>query len=101
MTLEQVVRRMPSRLGPKRLSFEEVVASGRTAVFQEFDDLLLYLDGTVFILKDADPRGAAHTTPPVLETRALVHAVGIESGWRHAGGCDCPVCAAEVRLRAA
>ena len=101
MTLEEVVREMPPRLGRKRLSFEEVVSSGRTAVFQEFGDLLLYLEGTVFVLKDADPRGAAHTTPPVLERRALAHAVGIESGWRHAAGCNCPVCAAEVRLRAA
>ena len=101
MTLEQVAREMPSRLGRRRLSFEEVVASGRTAVFQEFGDLLLYLEGTVFILKDADPPSDVQATTPVLEPRALVHAVGFESGWRHAAGCDCPVCAADVHLRAA
>jgi hypothetical protein len=101
VTLEQVMREMPRRLGRRTLSFDEVVASRRPAVFQEFGDWLLYLGGAVFILKDADPRAQPDAAPPVLEPQALVGAVGIESGWRHAAGCDCHVCAADADALAA
>lgn len=101
MRLDQVVRSMPAHPGRKVLSFDEVVASRRTAVFQEFGDLLLYLGGTVFILRDADSRARPDVTPPVLDPSSLVHAVGIETGWRHAEGCDCDFCFADARVGAA
>lgn len=95
--LDQVVQSIPAQPGRKVLSFDEVVASRRTAVFQEFGDLLLYLGGTVFILRDADSRAHPDVTPPVLDPSLLAYAVGIETGWRHAEDCDCDFCFAGTR----
>lgn len=101
MRLDQVVRCIPAQPGHKVLSFDEVVMSRRTAVFQEFGDLLLYLDGRVFVLRGVDPHAHPHVTPPVLDPSALMHAVGIETGWRHAEGCDCDLCSEYARVHAA
>ncbi len=92
MTLGQVMRSIPARPGRKRLTFEEVLAARRPAVFEDFGDSLLFLDGEVFILRDIEHKGDIGATPPVLDPRLLVHAVGIETGWRHAEGCDCQLC---------
>jgi len=63
-----------------------VVAAGLPAVFQDFGEHLLYRDGTIF---DA-AHGAAET--PILRVDQLDETVGLEFGWRHAGGCACSYC---------
>lgn len=75
------------------LTFDEVVMSGRPAVFAEFGDLLAYLDGTVFILQGVDVSAEAGASPLALDARSVVRAVGIETGWHHERACDCPLCA--------
>ncbi len=97
MTRDQVLSSIPKRRGRKILSFEEVLASRRPAVFEDFGDSLLYLSGEVFIMRDADPEAP----PPVLDLSRLSHAVGIETGWRHAEDCDCDFCAPGTREQAA
>lgn len=97
MMLHQLMRSMPTRLGRRMLTFDEVLASGRPAVFDEFGDLLAYLDGTVFILQGVDVQETSEAGPPVLDPRSVVRAVGIETGWRHADDCDCHVCAEGTR----
>lgn len=92
MTIDQVARHLPAELGTKMLTFDEVVASRRPAVFQDFGDLLLYLRDTVYVLQDTDPHTQPQATPPALDPRAMGKAIGIETGWRHAAGCDCQVC---------
>ena len=94
MTVGQVQKRIPARPGSKRLGFDEVLASRRPAVYEDFGDSLLYLDGEVFILGDIDPGSDAAAMAPVLDARVLVHAVGVETGWRHEADCDCSCCAA-------
>jgi hypothetical protein len=92
VTVYEVMLRMPVCLGQRLLSFEEVVLSGRPAIFSDFGDLLAYLDGTVFILKGCDVAGQPLANPPVLDAGSIVRAVGIETGWRHANDCDCDIC---------
>lgn len=92
MTLGQIAKSVLARQGRKRLTFVEVVASRRPAVFEDFGDSLLYLDGEVFILKDVDLLADAPVEPPVLDPRATIHAVGIETGWHHVVDCDCDIC---------
>jgi hypothetical protein len=99
--LEQIMRSVPARLGARMLTFEEVTASRRTALFQEFGDLLLYLDDTVFILQDEDSGADPGKTPAVLDLHSLAHAVGVEIGWRHAEGCDCDLCTDAPQAHAA
>ena len=99
MTMDQVVNHLPARLGRKMLTFDEVVASRRTAVFQDYGDLLLYLHDTVFVLQDEDPE--AQAAPVTIDPRSLGKAIGIETGWHHAEGCDCPVCADGKQVRVA
>jgi hypothetical protein len=94
MMLRQVVRNVPARPGRRRLTFDEVLECRRPAVFQDFGDWLLYLDGQVYILRDVDPRDDPEATPPVLDSRYLAHPAGIETGWRHSHDCDCELCSA-------
>ena len=75
--------------GQRRLSAEEVLASGRPALFDDFGERLLFVDGQLFDLRAAglSPDGAP--LPEPLPERVLRAGVGIELGWRHARGCDC------------
>ena len=79
--------------GRRRLSFREVIDSGRPAVFRQFGDSLLFVDGTVFdVIKPGSPIELGLKVPledPYFARRA----VGIEYGWRHALHCPCDVCA--------
>jgi hypothetical protein len=97
MTREQVLRSIPKQRGRKMLTFEEVVASQRPAVFEDFGDSLFYLRGEVFVMRGADPQAP----PPVLDLSRLTHAVGIETGWRHPRSCDCEFCSPGAREQAA
>ncbi len=101
MTPDEIAHSVPARPGHKTLAFDEVVASGRPAVFREFGDSLLYLGGEVFILRDLDLFAPSNARPPVLEQCALVHAVGFETGWHHGEGCECDYCSGDARAEAA
>ena len=96
MMLSQVVPNIPVRLGRKRLTFDEVVENRRVALFHEFGDSLLYIDGEVFVLQGADLFGHPDATLLVLDARSVVSAVGFETGWHHARDCDCRACSAKV-----
>ena len=83
--------------GKRRLSLEEVLQAGLPAVYQQYGDRLLYMDGTIF---DAtDPR--AVTEIPLIVAGAATQAVGLEFGWRQAGDCPCPFCSRRATLEAA
>jgi hypothetical protein len=99
MTLDQVVSSIPSRLGRKMLTFDEVMASKRPAVYEEYGDLLVYLHETVFVVQGSGAH--ADAMPTAIDPRSLGSAIGIETGWRHAEGCDCHVCGEGGRVRAA
>jgi hypothetical protein len=81
--------------GQRRLSAAEVLASGRPALFDDFGECLLFIDGQLLDLRAAalSLDGALLLEP--LPERVLRAAVGIEVGWRHARGCDC--CCGPVR----
>ena len=81
--------------GQRRLSAEEVLASGRPALFDDFGECLLFVDGQLFDLRAARLSRDGARLPEPLPERVLRAAVGIEVGWRHARGCDC--CCAPVR----
>jgi hypothetical protein len=97
MTWEWITRSMPAKLGRRSLSFDEVVAARRPAVYQEFGDSLFFLGGEVFVLLGADREAA----PQVLAAAVRDRAVGIETGWRHAEGCECYVCRGNAEARVA
>jgi hypothetical protein len=99
MRLEQLAEGIPSQLGRRVLDFDEVMTSGRPAVFLEYGDFLFYLGGMVFILKDVHQRAAADAEPPFLDASSLV--VGVETGWRHEESCGCEFCSGETGVRAA
>jgi hypothetical protein len=72
----------------RRLSLDEVLAAGLPATYQRYGDRLLYLDGRIF--DASDPNALAEISP--IAPGATVSAVGLEFGWRHAGGCACRFC---------
>ena len=75
--------------GQRRLSAEEVLASGRPALFDDFGECLLFVDGQLFDLRAARLSPDRALLPEPLPERIMCAAVGIEVGWRHARGCDC------------
>jgi hypothetical protein len=76
------------------LSLDEVRRAGRTATFAVFGDHLLYHDGAVHVL----PHAPDLEKPTELLSHPAVYRItssaGIEFGWLHLEGCDCPRCAA-------
>lgn len=72
----------------RRLSLADVVNAGLPAVYQQYGEQLVYLDGTIF--DASDPR--ALTATPILVVDEADKAVGLEFGWRHAGDCSCRFC---------
>jgi hypothetical protein len=84
------------------LALREVRESGLPAVFLDFGEALLYLDGQLFSLRDVGERaGAAGPLPPPLPPQVLDCGVGIEYGWRHLAGCACHLCWGHEQERAA
>lgn len=75
--------------GQRRLSAKEVLATGRPALFDDFGECLLFVDGQLFDLRAAGLSLDGARLPEPLPERVLRAAVGIEWGWRHARGCDC------------
>jgi hypothetical protein len=83
--------------GKGRLSLEEVLQAGLPAVYQQYGDRLLCLDGRVF--DAADPGALAEIA--LIATGAATRLVGVEFGWRHAGDCPCHFCSKRAADRAA
>ncbi|MGZ4199135.1 MAG: hypothetical protein ACXVP1_03005 [Thermoleophilia bacterium] len=75
----------------RRLSLAEVMTAGLPAVYQQYGEQLIYLDGR--ILDASDPSAPAETSL-IVEGEAD-QAVGVEFGWRHSGGCHCRFCASD------
>ena len=75
-------------LARRRLSFEEVLKAGLPAVYSQFGERLLFMDGR--ILDARDPSALAEVLLGVVSEPD--QAVGLEFGWRHAGDCSCPFC---------
>ncbi len=76
----------------KRLSLDEVRATGLPAYFFDHGEHLLYLNDEIFDLEERDISMRARTRPQPLPHQILEDGVGIEFGWRHAEGCVCPHC---------
>ena len=79
--------------GRRGLTFDEVLAAGRPAVYRKFGDHLLYVGGRLFDVSEPYAPievGMASATPePAAERMATV---GIEYGWRHEADCACSFC---------
>jgi hypothetical protein len=75
------------------LSLEEVRASDRPAFFFDHGEHLLYVDGQLFDLREADAAWPPDSHPLPLPHAILESGVGIEFGWRHATDCRCSFCA--------
>ncbi len=81
--------------GGRRLTFEEVLAAGRPAVYRKFGDHLLYVQGRLFDVHEPTAPVEVGLSLPTsardpLPDRAMT--VGIEYGWRHSAGCGCGFC---------
>jgi hypothetical protein len=74
------------------LSLDEVRASGLPAYFYDYSEELLYLDGQLFDLRDAEVAERAGVDPLPLPREILENGVGLEYGWRHVAGCACRHC---------
>jgi hypothetical protein len=84
-------------VGRRLLSFKEVIESGRPAVYSQFGDALLYMDGVLFdVLDPGSPAELWHKVPAD-DSRLASHTVGIEYGWRHVSGCSCDFCMRRAR----
>ena len=79
----------------RRLSLVDVMSAGLPAVYSQFGDRLLYMDGRIF---DAtDPSSLAEI--PDIAAGEAESTVGLEFGWQHAGGCTCRYCAGDRPAR--
>jgi hypothetical protein len=82
--------------GRRRLTFEEVIAAGQPAVYRQFGDHLLYVEGRFFDVRE--PGAPTLIEVGASSSRRDAHAahrgVGIEYGWRHAADCSCSFCSA-------
>ena len=76
-----------ARRAPRRLSLADVGSVGLPAVYQQFGDQLIYMDGSIF---DAGDPGLI--TEIVHSAGESGQVVGLEFGWQHAAGCACPLC---------
>ena len=85
--------------GRRRLTFEEVLAAGRPAVYRQFGDDLLYVDGRLFDVRRPEaptPIDVGLSSRAVDEREPSRLSVGIEYGWRHAAACPCSYCSAST-----
>ena len=82
--------------GRKRLTFEEVLVAGQPAVYRQFGDHLLYVDGRFFDVREpgAPTPIEVGASSSLRDAHAAHRAVGIEYGWRHAADCSCSYCSA-------
>jgi hypothetical protein len=79
--------------GRRRLSLNEVIETGRPAVYRQFGDALLFMDGKLFdVIEPGSPTELWRKALPD-DPRFERRAIGIEYGWRHVSGCPCDFCA--------
>lgn len=83
--------------GPRsrRLSLAEVVNAGLPAVYQQYGEQLLYVDGRIF--DASDPSSPAEIA--LIAAGEADQAVGLEFGWRHSGDCSCLLCSSDGPTR--
>jgi hypothetical protein len=74
------------------LSLDEIRASGLPAYFHDHGEELLFLDGELFDLREAEAAQHAGKEPQPLPREILENGVGIEYGWRHVPDCVCHYC---------
>lgn len=77
----------------RQLTLEEVVTVGRPALYLRFGEALLFVDNTIFDVREPGSPIKLSLEVSLDDPRIASHAVGIEFGWRHASGCLCPLCA--------
>ncbi len=82
--------------GRRPLALEEVVASGQPAIYSRYGDVLLFMNGTIFDVREPCTPSELRLGLPLSDPAIARHAVGIEFGWRHAGDCSCELCGPEV-----
>lgn len=81
-------------------SLDDVIDARQPATFSAFGDHLLFVDGIVYSLP-RDPMPSEFAEPlDVPGSYIVTQTVGIEYGWRHVAGCDCSLCAPEMRQAA-
>jgi len=80
----------------RRLTFDEVVAAGRPAVYRKFGDHLLWVQGRLFDVREPAAPVEVGLAPPSSPHRSApidrAASVGIEYGWRHSADCGCDYC---------
>ena len=77
----------------RRLSLTDVVNAGLPAVYSQFGEQLLFMDGRIYDASDP----SLLTEVPIAATGESDETVGLEFGWQHAG--DCPVASARTSGR--
>ena len=77
--------------GRRRLSLADVLDVGLPAVYQQYGEQLVFIDGRIFDASDPSAPAEIHSNA---SDEADV-AVGVEFGWRHVGDCSCRLCAAD------
>jgi len=89
---QRTAMRLRRPRSPVALSLVEVRESGLPALFLDFGEALLYLDGEIFEVDAslAPLRVGSHPVP--LPAVILATGVGIDYGWHHAGHCTCRFC---------
>lgn len=92
----------PDRRHAPLLALREVREIGLPAIFLDYGEALLYLDGQLFSLRDVrGPEMTSGVLPAPLPDQVLDCGVGIEYGWRHVAGCACGLCCDHSEERAA
>ena len=89
---QRTATRLARPRSPVPLSLAEVRETGLPALFLDFGEALLYLDGEIFEVDAslAPLHAGAHPIP--LPAVILATDVGIDYGWHHAGHCECRFC---------
>jgi hypothetical protein len=82
--------------GRRPFALDEVVASGQPAIYSRYGEVLLFMDGTIFDVRQPRAPRELRLGSPLNDPAAVRHAVGIEFGWRHALDCSCDLCRQEV-----
>ena len=82
---------------PVPLSLAQVREVGLPALFLDYGEALLYLEGDVFDVDATRAPMRAGSRPIPLPTAILARGVGIDYGWHHAGDCACRFCSGTAR----
>jgi hypothetical protein len=78
--------------GRRPLALDEVVAIGRPAIYSRYGEALLFMNGTIFDVREPFAPSELSLGVPLNDPAVVRHAVGIEFGWRHALDCSCDLC---------